>query len=45
MPGRSGSATEERALERSGAMAAGSGSGTQSRGGSLDGHYVRRCGQ
>ena len=38
MPGRSRSATEERALECSGAMAAGS--GTQSRGGSLDGHYV-----
>ena len=37
MPGRSRSATEERALERSGAMA---GRGTQSRGGSLDGHYV-----
>ena len=30
MPGRSRSTTEERALER----------GTQSRGGSLDGHYV-----
>ena len=38
MPGRSRSATEERALERSGAMAYGH--GTQSRGGSLDGHYV-----
>ena len=36
MPGRSRSATEERALERSSSGRR----GTQSRGGSLDGHYV-----
>ena len=40
MPGRSRSATEERALERSADLAPRHGRGTQSRGGSLDGHYV-----